>query len=114
MFSEYEYEGGAKSKRPISVWNQYVKDHAHEYKGKNLPAGQMMKELAKRARDERVIGNAKPVKKTPCAQKPYNDGRTLCLTNPDCAWREQTYTKKGTTKKGFCTKGTRPTNPRYA
>jgi len=100
-----DYYGGA---RKLSAWNLYVRAHAHEYKGKKLPAGQMLKELSVRARQEGVIGTSKAIVRSECAQKPYNMSSSLCVTNPSCAWRTPTkLTKKGVARKAFCTKGIR-------
>jgi len=106
-----DYYGGAVGSKPrkLSAWNLFVKEHAPEYKGKNMPAGAMLKELAKRARAQGgIIRVGASSKRSECAKDPYYDRKGVCLTNMACAWRTSPkLTKKGKPRKAFCTKGIR-------
>ena len=103
--------GGAKAKRAPSAWNNYVK--ANYDKVRHLPVKERFGALSKMARDAGVIGNSLPRVTSACNKEPLRSDRADCMKHPACAWREQSYTKSGKIRKGFCTKGTRPTVPRY-
>jgi hypothetical protein len=74
----------------------------------------MLRILSRETRAKGIVGNAKPIVRSVCALPPFNAGRDECRQNEECAWREQGLTKKGTIRKGFCTKGKRQTAPRYS
>ena len=61
-------KGQKKPERALSDYNKYVKEHMGEYK--DLPSKQRMGALAKKAREEGVIGKPKKTKEKVVKAKP--------------------------------------------
>jgi len=101
--------GGVK--RAPTAWNNYVK--ANYDSVRYLPVKERFAALSVMARKAGVIGNSLPRATSVCAKEPLRSDRADCVKHPLCAWREQSYTKSGKIRKGFCTKGTRSKSPRY-
>ena len=106
-----DYYGGAK--RAPSKWNMFVTTYAKECRASGIEFS--MKQASIEAKRRGNILSGKQTVRSVCSQKttPANNDRANCLQNDICSWREQTYTKGGNIRKGFCTKGIRPKTPRY-